>query len=36
MVGRIEENRNPRTIRISDGIATNFADIYRFMTFLQS
>jgi selenocysteine lyase/cysteine desulfurase len=33
---RREENRNPHTIRISVGIAPNFADIYRFMTFLQS
>jgi selenocysteine lyase/cysteine desulfurase len=33
---RTEHNRNPSTIRISVGIATNFSDIYRFMTFLQS
>lgn len=33
---RTEHNRNPSTIRISVGIATNFSDIYRFMRFLQS
>jgi len=33
---RREHNRNPSTIRISVGIATNFTDIYRFMTFLHS
>lgn len=33
---RTEHNRYPSTIRISVGIATNFSDIYRFMTFLQS
>jgi len=33
---RTEHNRNPSTIRISVGIATNFSDIYRFMIFLQS
>jgi molybdenum cofactor sulfurtransferase len=33
---RNEHNRNPSTIRISVGIATNFADIYRFMAFLNS
>ena len=32
---RTEHNRNPNTIRISVGVATNFSDIYRFMTFLQ-
>jgi len=31
---RSEHGRNPSTIRISVGIATNFADIYRFMNFL--
>jgi molybdenum cofactor sulfurtransferase len=31
---RREHGRNPSTIRISVGIATNFADIYRFMSFL--
>jgi selenocysteine lyase/cysteine desulfurase len=29
-------NRSPSTIRISLGIASNFADVYRFMGFLQS
>jgi len=33
---RSEINRNPSTIRISVGIASNFADVYRFMTFLAS
>ena len=33
---RNEHGRNPSTIRISVGIATNFADIYRFMNFLAS
>jgi selenocysteine lyase/cysteine desulfurase len=33
---RSEYGRNPSTIRISVGIATNFADIYRFMNFLAS
>jgi len=33
---RNEINRNPSTIRISVGIASNFADVYRFMTFLES
>ena len=33
---RNEHDRNPSTIRISVGIATNFADIYRFMRFLAS
>lgn len=33
---RSEHGRNPSTIRISVGIATNFADIYRFMNFLAS
>ncbi len=33
---RQEHNRNPSTIRISVGLATNFADIYRFMQFLES
>ena len=33
---RREHGRNPSTIRISVGIATNFADIYRFMNFLAS
>ncbi len=28
-------DRSPSTIRISLGIASNFADIYRFMGFLQ-
>ena len=31
---RTEHNRNPSTIRISVGIATNFADTYRFINFL--
>jgi selenocysteine lyase/cysteine desulfurase len=30
----VEHGRNPSSIRISVGIATNFADIYRFMSFL--
>jgi selenocysteine lyase/cysteine desulfurase len=33
---RQEHGRNPSTIRISVGVASNFADIYRFMTFLAS
>jgi selenocysteine lyase/cysteine desulfurase len=33
---RTEHGRNPSTIRISVGIATNFADVYRFMNFLAS
>jgi selenocysteine lyase/cysteine desulfurase len=33
---RQEHGGNPSTIRISVGIATNFADIYRFMNFLES
>ncbi len=33
---RSQHGRNPSTIRISVGIATNFADIYRFMNFLAS
>ena len=33
---RTKHGRNPSTIRISVGIATNFADIYRFMNFLVS
>lgn len=31
---RREHGRNPSTIRISVGIASNFSDIYRFMNFL--
>ena len=31
-----EHNRNPSTIRISVGIVSNFADVYRFMQFLHS
>jgi selenocysteine lyase/cysteine desulfurase len=31
---RREHGRNPSTIRISVGIATNFADVFRFMNFL--
>lgn len=33
---RREHNRTPSTIRISVGLATNFADVYRFMQFLES
>lgn len=33
---RQEFGRNPSTIRISVGIATNFFDVYRFMNFLTS
>ncbi|HBY09110.1 MAG TPA: hypothetical protein DEH22_15520 [Chloroflexi bacterium] len=33
---RREHGRNPSTLRISVGIASNFADIYRFMAFLAS
>ena len=33
---RSEHGRNPSTIRISVGIASNFADVYRFIAFLQS
>lgn len=33
---RSEHNRNPSTIRISVGLATNFTDVYRFMQFLES
>jgi molybdenum cofactor sulfurtransferase len=33
---RNEHNRNPSTIRISVGLATNFADVYAFMQFLES
>jgi selenocysteine lyase/cysteine desulfurase len=33
---RREHGRNPSTIRISVGIASNFVDIYRFMNFLAS
>jgi selenocysteine lyase/cysteine desulfurase len=33
---RREYGRNPSTIRISVGIATNFSDVYRFMNFLAS
>jgi selenocysteine lyase/cysteine desulfurase len=33
---RQEYGRNPSTIRISVGIATNFTDVYRFMNFLAS
>jgi selenocysteine lyase/cysteine desulfurase len=33
---RREHGRNPSTIRISVGIASNFADVYRFMNFLTS
>jgi molybdenum cofactor sulfurtransferase len=33
---RAEHNRNPSTIRISVGLATNFADVYAFMQFLES
>ncbi len=32
---RREHSRNPSTIRISVGVATNFADVYRFMRFLH-
>ncbi len=33
---RSEHGRNPSTIRISVGIATNFADVFQFIQFLQS
>ncbi len=33
---RNEYGRNPSTIRVSVGIATNFSDIYRLMAFLQT
>lgn len=32
---RIEHGRLPSAIRISVGVATNFADAYRFVCFLQ-
>ena len=32
---RIEHGRLPSAIRISVGVATNFADAYRFLCFLQ-
>jgi len=32
---RREYGRNPSTIRISLGLATNFDDVYRFMRFLS-
>ena len=32
---RIEHGRVPSAIRISVGVATNFADAYRFVCFLQ-
>ena len=33
---RREHGRNPSTLRISLGIASNFTDVYRFMHFLTS
>ena len=33
---RSEHGRNPSTIRISVGLATNFNDVYKFMNFLAS
>ena len=33
---RQEYGRNPSSIRISVGIASNFKDVYRFMNFLAS
>jgi len=30
-----QHGRSPSTIRISLGIASNFADVFRFMSFLQ-
>ena len=33
---RREHGRNPSTIRISVGIVSNFADVFRFMSFLSS
>lgn len=33
---RDEHNRNPSTIRISVGLATNFEDVFSFMKFLES
>ena len=32
---RLEHDRLPSAIRISVGVATNFADVYRFLCFLQ-
>ncbi len=32
---RLEHGRLPSAIRISVGVATNFADVYRFVCFLQ-
>ncbi len=33
---RNEHNRNPSTIRISVGVVSNFADVYRFIQFLHT
>ncbi len=33
---RSKHDRNPSTMRISVGLATNFADVYKFISFLES